>query len=92
MYVRCSALSPKLILKLLLFFYRFPLNARSLFIVRANVSNLSQIDVRFVMDFFDICHKQMLIHVFDYITFVQLSVNECMNYKQCLNSLRTALA
>jgi len=29
--------------------------------------------------------------IYDYITFVQLSVKECMNYKQCLNSLRTAL-
>jgi len=37
----------------------------------------------------DICHKQMLIY--DHITFIQLYVKECMNYKQCLNSLRTAL-
>jgi len=29
--------------------------------------------------------------VYDYITFVQLSFKECMNYKQCLNSLPTAL-
>ena len=40
-------------------------------------------------DFFDICHKQMLIY--DYITFVQLFVKEYVNYKQCLNSLQTAL-
>jgi len=29
--------------------------------------------------------------IFDYIKFVQLSIKECVNYKQCLNSLRTAL-
>jgi len=29
--------------------------------------------------------------IYDYIIFVQLSVNEYVNYKQCLNSLRTAL-
>jgi len=40
-------------------------------------------------DFFDICHKQMLIY--DYIKFVKLSVKEYVNYKQCLNSLQTAL-
>jgi len=40
-------------------------------------------------DFFDICHKQVLMH--GYIKFGQLSVTECVNYKQCLNSLRTAL-
>ena len=40
-------------------------------------------------DLIDICNKQMLIY--DYITFWQLYVNECVNYKQCLNSLRTAL-
>ena len=40
-------------------------------------------------DFFDICDKQMLIY--DNIKFVQLYVKECVNYKQCLNSLRTAL-
>ena len=50
MYVRCSALSPKLILKPLFIFDYFPLNARCLFIVRASISNLSQIDVRFVTD------------------------------------------
>jgi len=31
----------------------------------------------------------MLIH--KYINFVQLSVKELVNYKQCLNSLQTAL-
>jgi len=31
----------------------------------------------------------MLMH--GYIKFVQLSVTECVNYKQCLNSLQTAL-
>jgi len=35
------------------------------------------------------CNKPMLIY--DYIKFVQLSVKEYVNYKQCLNSLRTAL-
>ena len=50
MYVSCSALSPKLKLKPLFIFNKSPLNTRCLFIVRANVSNLSQIDVRFVMD------------------------------------------
>jgi len=37
--------------------------------------------------FFDICHK----HIYDYIKFGQLSVKECVNYEQCLNSLRTAI-
>ena len=40
-------------------------------------------------DLIDSWHKQMLIY--DYITFWQLSVNEFVNYKQCLNSLRTTL-
>ena len=40
-------------------------------------------------DFFDICHKQILIY--DYTKFEQLSVKDCVNYKQCLNSLWTAL-
>ena len=35
-------------------------------------------------DFFNSCHKQMLMH--DYIKFGQLSVKDCENYKQCLNS------
>jgi len=29
--------------------------------------------------------------IYDYIKFVQLAVNEYVNYKQCLNSLQTAL-
>ena len=40
-------------------------------------------------DFFDFCHKQMLIH--DYIKFGKLSIKDCVNYRQCLNSLRTVL-
>ena len=28
--------------------------------------------------------------MYDYIIFVQLSVKECVNYKQCLISLQTA--
>ena len=42
-----------------------------------------------VADLIDTCHKQML--MYDNITFWQLSVNECVKYKQCLNSLRTTL-
>jgi len=40
-------------------------------------------------DFFDICDKQMLIY--NYIIFGQLSIKDCVNYEQCLNSLQTAL-
>ena len=50
LFVLCSDLSPKLILKPLFNSDQLPLNARCLFIVRANVSNLSQIYVRFVAD------------------------------------------
>ena len=39
--------------------------------------------------FKDICHKQMLLYY--YITFEQPSFKECVNYKQRLNSLQTAL-
>jgi len=49
-FVRCSALSPKLIFKPLFNSDQFQLNARCLFIVRANVSNLSKICVIFVAD------------------------------------------
>ena len=52
LFVRCSALSPKLIFKPLFNSDQFQLNARCLFIVRANVSNLSKIYVRFVADIF----------------------------------------
>jgi len=34
-------------------------------------------------DFFDICHKQML--MYDYIKFWQLFIKDCVNYKKCLN-------
>jgi len=43
----------------------------------------------FFTDFFDIYHVEMF--VYDYINFGQLSVKDCVSYKQCLNSLRTAL-
>ena len=46
----CSALSSHLKLKLHFMSDQFPLNARYLFTVHANVSNLSQINVRFVTD------------------------------------------
>ena len=34
-------------------------------------------------DFFDFCHKQMLIH--DYIKFGQLSIKDCVNYRHCVS-------
>ena len=52
MYVRCSTSSPKLKLKPLFILDKYMLNPRCLFMVHANVSNLSQIDVRFVADRF----------------------------------------
>jgi len=33
----------------------------------------------------------LYIIIYNYIIFGQLSVKDCGNYKQCLNSLRTAL-
>ena len=54
-----------------------------------DVYNIISRPISYFTDLMDICHKQMLIY--DYIKFVQLSVKEYVNYKQCLNSLRTAL-
>ena len=54
-----------------------------------DVYNITFRPLHIFTDFFDICHKQMLIY--NYIIFVQLSVKERVKYKQCLNSLRTAL-
>ena len=54
-----------------------------------DVYNITFRPLNIFTDFFDICHKQMLIY--NYIIFVQLSVKERVKYKQCLNSLQTAL-
>jgi len=36
-------------------------------------------------------HVMHTLLFYDHFIFLQLSVNECVNYKQCLNSLQTAL-
>ena len=69
---------------ILIIFYvlREPLAARDVYYIMLRPLNI-------LTDFFDICNKQMLIYI--YIIFGQLSVKDCVNYKQCLHSLRTAL-
>ena len=54
-----------------------------------DVYNLILQPLNIFTDVFKICHKQML--MYDYIKLWQLSINKCVIYKQCLNSLRTAL-
>jgi len=54
-----------------------------------DVYNIILRTLNFFYRFLRICNKQMLIY--NYIIFGQLSVKDCVNYKQCLNSLRTTL-
>ena len=67
-----------------LFLYVLPLSLPA-----CDVYNTILRPLNIFTDFFDICHKQMLIY--NYIKVWQLSIEECVKYKQCLNSLRTAL-
>jgi len=54
-----------------------------------DVLNIILLPIIIFTDFLDICHKQML--MYDNSIFGQLSFKQCVNYKLCLNSLRTAL-